>query len=560
MSDDQSPNYLRFEIPGWGTDSHGVPMTSYLRLGAVGLHEGQLPDLRLDPGEDLALRVRGFADDDRHRADPPSLDAAVESGAESADAEGPTEAELATLKAELDAATKLSNDLDDMLDAILPDPEEWLDGMLVQRLELVAAVEDQTAKYADALAKLTGGDDVERIPPHYSAPGADLEATKVPPTPPSDLVAQTRGQVDTPPSSSDGGAAEPQYTPYVFKVDRRKTTAGLHTLGGVRDHTDGNRISTTRGDKVEVVGGHYRFVVLGRTDDPTDGDGNAVLPGFDISGGQMVTRDATRVVPETSIGWTQRWNGTWHFEENSLKGDTHFVTLGDHDDENHGHVLVSTVGSEDPDAWHEPEDCPGGACRCNPKIVDRTWAESIETRTGSAKLPLPKMSDGTWVETMRSLTKVDSHSDERIGGTFTTLTEAITHTTETRAGSMSTRTVAGTIHERTNVGTKTATMVAGLSANANLGRVSNTLLGLSVDAFLGARTNLSLAGAVHLTAAAQLSAFVGVQADVTLGAVVNVQVQGNKQITLGPADHICTGASTELSLVFAMMGAHIEVG
>jgi hypothetical protein len=52
----------------------------------------------------------------------------------------------------------------------------------------------------------------------------------------------------------------------------------LHTKGGWRDHTDGNRITTTRGDKVEVIRGNYKLIVVGRQ----DGTKGA---GFDMGGG-----------------------------------------------------------------------------------------------------------------------------------------------------------------------------------------------------------------------------------------------------------------------------------
>lgn len=46
---------------------------------------------------------------------------------------------------------------------------------------------------------------------------------------------------------------------------RRAETKLLHTKGGWRDHTDGNRITTTRGDKIEVIRGNYKMRVLGRS-------------------------------------------------------------------------------------------------------------------------------------------------------------------------------------------------------------------------------------------------------------------------------------------------------
>ena len=55
---------------------------------------------------------------------------------------------------------------------------------------------------------------------------------------------------------------------------RLNETALLMNKGGWRDHTDGNRITTTAGDKVEVIGGNSVLVILGR---PTsDNSFNAV--------------------------------------------------------------------------------------------------------------------------------------------------------------------------------------------------------------------------------------------------------------------------------------------
>jgi hypothetical protein len=72
---------------------------------------------------------------------------------------------------------------------------------------------------------------------------------------------------------------------------RRKESKVLHTKGGWRDHSDGNRVTTTRGDKVEVIRGNYKLVVLGRQDSDSaiaGGKQSELLQnaaGFDWSGG-----------------------------------------------------------------------------------------------------------------------------------------------------------------------------------------------------------------------------------------------------------------------------------
>ena len=64
---------------------------------------------------------------------------------------------------------------------------------------------------------------------------------------------------------------------------RTAESARLYARGGWRDHSDGNRISTTYGDKVEVVRGNYKMIVLGRHDilsDDTMGEAAATVDGL----------------------------------------------------------------------------------------------------------------------------------------------------------------------------------------------------------------------------------------------------------------------------------------
>lgn len=51
--------------------------------------------------------------------------------------------------------------------------------------------------------------------------------------------------------------------------NRQAETLRLLTKGGWWDHSGGNRISTTAGDKIEVIQGNYKMVVLGRQSAPT---------------------------------------------------------------------------------------------------------------------------------------------------------------------------------------------------------------------------------------------------------------------------------------------------
>lgn len=76
-------------------------------------------------------------------------------------------------------------------------------------------------------------------------------------------------------------------------AQRAEESGRLHSLGGWRDHSDGNRITTTWGDKVEVVRGNYKMVILGRQDDPSQSSG------WDTSGSHI--QDFGKTMPGASV-------------------------------------------------------------------------------------------------------------------------------------------------------------------------------------------------------------------------------------------------------------------
>ena len=87
---------------------------------------------------------------------------------------------------------------------------------------------------------------------------------------------------------SEGGIAGDVRGPDGAVRYRRDETKLLHTRGGWRDHSDGNRISTTRGDKVEVIRGNYKLMILGReqwNDDAGEG------ASWEASGGMIQDGD-----------------------------------------------------------------------------------------------------------------------------------------------------------------------------------------------------------------------------------------------------------------------------
>jgi len=127
-------------------------------------------------------------------------------------------------------------------------------------------------------------------------------------------------------------------------------TAQLLTRGGWREHTDGNRISTTRGDRVDIIGGNYAMVILGRmwdlesmhagtsSPDPKCGFGYSY---WESSGGH--NRDSTNTPGEPArIAWKE---SSWQVIHETLKGDVESHHYGVSEEYFIGPSLKSRVGS-----------------------------------------------------------------------------------------------------------------------------------------------------------------------------------------------------------------------
>jgi hypothetical protein len=174
--------------------------------------------------------------------------------------------------------------------------------------------------------------------------------------------------------------------------DRQARSAALTNkqtpTAGWRDHTQGDRITTTRGDKLEVIGGNYKLVVMGRTGDPTQSSG------LDFSGGLFQDFDAA---PGTinEIRWVQDGSdGTWKIFEKATKGIVHSLYSGDVTEEFYGSTITTIIGSsgaaqvseaglENPDRAMMKVD---GDDLKNPTIVEKIWAKEITSATKAPKM------------------------------------------------------------------------------------------------------------------------------------------------------------------------------
>ncbi len=316
---------------------------------------------------------------------------------------------------------------------------------------------------------------------------------------------------------------------FVAPEERQEETARLHTLGGWRDHSDGNRISTTRGDKVEVIRGNYKLIVLSRQDDPIG------ATGWDVSGGHIEGLGI-----QSCIEWVQTFNGTWRVVETSEKGDTITTQHGNSVSWNYGEIQDQTTGSEDQTRPIMNE--AGEEVRIfapNPVVTNRTWANRIESYTGSAATRVPLISDETWVETMK---------------------------TQTHAGTMTDKTtVDGHMATTTTVDTMTDTTICTNMTSITLGTVNDITVGNTLSLSVGGVEDLTIGAMMELTLAAM--------AEINVGGRLEVNMSASHEVNLISSDEFAPSidqkalkisrmsmSESVLCLNFSVKAASINLG
>jgi hypothetical protein len=320
--------------------------------------------------------------------------------------------------------------------------------------------------------------------------------------------------------------------------ERKATSSKLHTLGGWRDHCDGNRISTTKGDKTEVIGGNYRLLVLGR------GEHEA---GWDVSGGH-ITEVSETFGGGTFIEWVQDYGGTWKVVETNIKGDVDSTYHGDVIDHYYGKHKISYTGTETPgvvvqcennqlDDSKTPEPSP--LTKENPEIEDRTWAKKIESYTGSSALRVPLIHEETWAGIMTSTTHAASMTDTTtIDGESRSTTKAGSITSVTNADSMKdTTTVQGTMESTTRASKIVSTTHAdsddhtyGNSVSHTTGNTDTTVIGMETTVNIGTVTEVVLGAMIDATVGVEASVTVGASLDLTVGASVDISLSAKLEV------------------------------
>lgn len=322
---------------------------------------------------------------------------------------------------------------------------------------------------------------------------------------------------------------------YLSPAVRQEETAKLHVKGGWRDHSDGNRVTTTRGDKVEVIKGNYRMVVLGRQEDEA---------GWDVSGGHVaesgITFDGASSIEYTTVDY----GGTWVVVEKTVKGHVHTAYHGKVFDQYSGEIVESITGSEAPNA-KQP----------NPVVTEKTWAESIASYTGSAALMVPLISSETWADVVTDKTVVTTTTSETIATAMTSTTTAQTMTDTTTVTAMSNTTTAGTMTSMTTAGAITDTTIAGAMVSTTISNITDTVIGNSFTTIIGMETENVLGNMNELTLGMQTSIMVGMENSMnlsmnnslTLGVELSMALSASLNVVLGIAVDIFAGIKVDMT-------------
>ncbi|WP_437589160.1 hypothetical protein [Sorangium sp. So ce1000] len=306
---------------------------------------------------------------------------------------------------------------------------------------------------------------------------------------------------------------------FIPEAERQTETAKLHTKGGWRDHSDGNRITTTRGDKVEVIKGNYRMLVLGRQEDTA---------GWDVSGGHI--QDATDLwTAATTIEWVQNYNGTWKVTEKTEKGDVDTTYHGDTFDRFYGNKQTSITGSEAPTAE-----------RPNPTCLSSTWAQRIESYTGSAACPVPQILDETWAGQIASKTNAASISDETTAQTISSTTSATSISDETTASTVSSATTASLVSDTT----------IGEVQSVTIGNTSDVTIGNAASITVGATEDVTIGGLVELTIAAMLEVSLTAGVSINMGPKAELNLTNRQELSQFRTNvkNICSSVSSAESV------------
>lgn len=287
------------------------------------------------------------------------------------------------------------------------------------------------------------------------------------------------------------------------------TAAGIYAKVGWRDHTDGNRITTTYGDKVEVIGGNYQLLVLGRQDEVGDG----VV--WDASAGHLVSGDIAPGMVTKIEYKSAKFGGTWKVTEETTKGHVHEVFHGEFREAFLGPRTTSSTGAIPADlADVFSEEGTGVETRGDPAVVGGTFASTIREYVGHESARVSSIVSRTYAGTI----------EERVNarGKITNRTDAdeIDEEVDVGRGDIKSHSYAATIEEqigKPDALTTTNTTHHGWANEYHFGGGMGITLGGQVDIFVGGHFQLDVAKTLAIVLGSHIEIHAGSFREITLG-------------------------------------------
>lgn len=342
---------------------------------------------------------------------------------------------------------------------------------------------------------------------------------------------------------------------------------------GIRQHTDGDLTTTTKGGRLEIVGGNFETHVRGAQDPgayDAEADktsfrnqdeayerlglhaGSPHLPAFldaDAAKKSEIERIITTITAAgnevSQFGWEDHTSGhristTGGDKLEIVKGKSYVHVLGADDfDVSEGQKSIARSGSNPKDPGFDP--LKNGDKR--PMIVERTWARykveetwlGLNRVTPDSKLPidenialdsLPGLIDGESREYTYG-TKLSSWT----GDAANWIDDIEEHTYVHRSNSFTT---ADAIND--------VTMVKGALAETTLVpfMTSTQISTLLNEVYIGAHTQVEIGAGIELKLGAYLELFGGTKTELTLSAGFEVDTAGKKTFTIGAKADVLT--------------------
>jgi hypothetical protein len=359
------------------------------------------------------------------------------------------------------------------------------------------------------------------------------------------------------------------------RPSRLAETLTLLTKGGWWDHSDGNRISTTIGDKVEIIQGNYKLLVLGRQPLPNPSHSQSDQANelaylaqnseiYDVSGGIVSENNVNPDALIKSVEYTQDLDGTWTQYENAGPGSVYASFFGKSGDLFQGPLQESWTGLPPGDFPQTDfysntlaQVSPPSTMATDPDVKEYTWANSITTYTGSEGKTIPSITEYTFADSITtqtgSLTKpVHTITESTYADAVTTLTTVPAISEVTTATTITGETNAVAITEITAAGVVVDITVAAVKADVFVGALCADLqLGFKLDIHAGGKFEMDLGGGWELSYPTGYHIDLGEKLDAAL--LKTTAVAGANTTTVA-------GSNTSVSPIQTIVGAMVNLG